>query len=99
MASTAPTSSGSVQSTASNSSNTNDSTALSPKKTLNTRANQLRKRGGRYSLHIKDMAEEEQDKAYLFDLDGDGELDEAELAMMRYDVDGDGNLTSAEIHA
>jgi hypothetical protein len=38
-------------------------------------------------------------KAQKFDLDGNGLLDEAELAMMNYDVDGDGNLTLQEVHA
>jgi hypothetical protein len=48
---------------------------------------------------INDLTIEEQKKARNFDLDHDGILDEAELAMMRYDVDGDGNLTAAEVHA
>ena len=48
---------------------------------------------------IKDLTIEEQKKARNFDLDHNGILDEAELAMMHYDVDGDGNLTAAEVHA
>ena len=48
---------------------------------------------------INDLTIEEQKKARNFDLDHNGILDEAELAMMHYDVDGDGNLTAAEVHA
>ena len=71
----------------------------SPKKGRNARTTLLRKRDKSKRKNLMDMTDEEQAKARRFDLDGDGELDEAELTMMHYDVDGDGNLTSAEIHA
>ena len=58
----------------------------------------LKKRKGRGTT-IKDISDtEKREKAKNFDLDGDGILDEAELAMMKYDVDGDGNLTATEVH-
>jgi hypothetical protein len=48
---------------------------------------------------IKDLrTEEERILADRYDLNRDGALDEAEMAMMNYDVDGDGNLTLVEIH-
>lgn len=48
---------------------------------------------------IKDLrTEEERILAERYDLNRDGALDEAEMAMMNYDVDGDGNLTLVEIH-
>ena len=58
----------------------------------------LKKRKSRATI-IKDISDiDQREKAKNFDLDGDGILDEAELAMMHYDVDGDGNLTAAEVH-
>jgi hypothetical protein len=58
----------------------------------------VKKRHGRKTL-IRDLSLSQQEKARKFDLNGDGELDEAELAMMKYDKDGDGDLTALEIHA
>ena len=48
---------------------------------------------------IKDLSIDEQKKARNFDLDHNGVLDDAELAMMNYDIDGDGHLTATEVHA
>lgn len=99
MASTEPHDVASVESTTASSSSHGSGIVPSPKKGRKTRTTmKLRKRVSKRKT-ILDMPEEERAKAYQFDLDGDGKLDEAELAMMRYDVDGDGNLTSTEIHA
>jgi len=63
------------------------------------KASKLKQRGRKDALtKIKDLSASQQIKAAKFDLDGDGVLDEAELAMMKYDVDGDGDLTTEEIH-
>ena len=70
----------------------------SPSKRDTPKVKKRRNRKSRVTF-IRDLSFSEQEKARKFDLNGDGELDDAELAMMRYDVDGDGNLTSAEIHA
>eukprot|EP00804_Cyclotella_cryptica_P016791 CCRYP_001792-RA/>CCRYP_001792-RA protein AED:0.08 eAED:0.04 QI:0/0/0/0.66/0.5/0.66/3/0/464 len=63
------------------------------------RRSSLLKNNLRDSIAIKDLTGEEGVRARKFDLDGDGLLDEAEQAMMRYDIDGDGNLGLEEIHA
>ena len=100
MASTVPQEEVSLADTSNSTSGSGSGTIPSPKKGPHkAKSLNLRKRGTKKRMSIHDMTDEEKAKAIQFDLDGDGELDEAELAMMRYDVDGDGNLTSAEIHA
>jgi hypothetical protein len=88
---------GDESATVDSSGSSNSGTMASPTKKQSDNS-KVKKRRGRRTI-IKDLSFTEQDKARKFDLNGDGELDEAELAMMKYDLDGDGALTALEVHA
>lgn len=47
---------------------------------------------------VSDLNDEEKELAKKYDVDGDGFLDEAELAMMQRDKNGDGELSNDEIY-
>jgi hypothetical protein len=98
---TMPSNPGEETATVESNSSSNSSIIASPteKKSDASRVKKRNVRGRGLRTSIKDLSLPEQEKARKFDLDGDGELDEAELAMMKYDVDGDGALTALEVHA
>jgi hypothetical protein len=94
-----PSNPGEETATAESDGSSNSSMIASPteKKSNASRVKKRNVRGRGLRTSIKDLSLPEQEKARKFDLDG--ELDEAELAMMKYDVDGDGALTALEVHA